>query len=233
MGHRWRAVGLRLCLLSALILLVVAIFPVGEWLLAPLENRFPPAHLAHVDGILLLSEVEEPQLTDMRGQPVTYMSASNYFVFANLVRAWPDAKLAFSGGSGALLFKSQVKSTNSDVARQLLHTLGISTERVVFEDSSRTTHENAVMSAALIHPGKEAWLLVASASHMPRSIACFREAGWNVYPAPANYLTDGQLSTRLGLDLAWHMMQISVAAHEYIGLVVYWLMGYISSPWPR
>jgi hypothetical protein len=31
------------------------------------------------------------------------MSASNYFVFANLVRAWPDAKLAFSGGSGALL----------------------------------------------------------------------------------------------------------------------------------
>jgi uncharacterized SAM-binding protein YcdF (DUF218 family) len=68
---------------------------------------------------------------------------------------------------------------------------------------------------------------------MPRSIACFREAGWNVYPAPANYLTDGQFSTRLGLDLAWHLMQISVAAHEYVGLVVYWLMGYISSPWPR
>jgi uncharacterized SAM-binding protein YcdF (DUF218 family) len=233
MGHRWRAVGLRLCLFSTLLLLIVAIFPVGEWLLVPLENRFPPAHLAHVDGILLLSEVEEPQLTEMRGQPVTYMSASSYFVFANLVRAWPDAKLAFSGGSGALLFRSDVKSTNSDVARQLLHTLGISTERVVFEESSRTTHENAVMAAALIHPGKETWLLVASASHMPRSIACFREAGWNIYPAPANYLTDGQFSTQLGLDLAWHLMQISIAAHEYWGLVAYWLMGYISSPWPR
>jgi uncharacterized SAM-binding protein YcdF (DUF218 family) len=233
MGHRWRAVGLRLCLLSALLLLVVAIFPVGEWLLVPLENRFPPALPAHVDGILLLSEVEEPQLAEMRGQPVTYMSASNYFVFANLEKAWPDAKLAFSGGSGALLFKSDVKSTNSDVARQLLHTLGISTERVVFEDRSRTTYENAVMSAALIHPGKETWLLVASASHMPRSIACFREAGWNIYPAPANYLTDGHFSWRLGLDLAWHLMQISVAAHEYVGLVSYWLMGYTISPWPK
>jgi uncharacterized SAM-binding protein YcdF (DUF218 family) len=232
MGSRWRGVGLRLCLLSALLLLVVAIFPVGEWLLVPLENRFPPAHLAHVGGILLLAEVEQPQMTEMRGQPVTYMSASNYFVFANLVRAWPDAKLAFSGGSGALLFKFHVKSTNSDVARQLLNTLGISTERVVFEDSSRTTHENAVMSAALIHPGKEVWLLVASANHMPRSIACFREAGWNIYPAPANYLTDGQFSSRLGFDLAGHLMQISIAAHEYLGLVAYWLMGYISSPWP-
>jgi uncharacterized SAM-binding protein YcdF (DUF218 family) len=233
MGHRWRAVGLRLCLFSTLLLLIVAIFPVGEWLLVPLENRFPPAHPAHVGGILLLSEVEEPQLTEMRGQPVTYMSASSYFVFANLVRAWPDAKLAFSGGSGDLLFRSDVKSTNSDVARQLMNTLGISTKRVVFEESSRTTHENAVMAAALIHPDKETWLLVASASHMPRSIACFREAGWNIYPAPANYLTDGQFSTRLGLDLSWHLMQISIAAHEYWGLVAYWLMGYITSPWPR
>src|SRR3984885_15262149 len=213
MGHRWRAVGLRLCLLSTLLLLVVAIFPVGEWLLVPLENRFPPVHLAHVNGILLLAEVEEPQMTEMRGQPVTYMSASNYFVFANLVRAWPDAKLAFSGGSGTLLFESRVKSTNSDVARQLLNTLGISTERVVFEDSSRTTHENAVMSAALIRPGKEVWLLVASANHMPRSVACFREAGWNIYPAPADYLTDGQFSSGLAFDLAGHLMQISIAAH--------------------
>lgn len=161
------------------------------------------------------------------------MSASNYFVFANLVRAWPNAKLAFSGGSGTLLFESRVKSTNSDVARQLLNTLGILTERVVFEDSSRTTHENAVMSAALIHPGKEAWLLVASANHMPRSIACFREAGWNIYPAPAGYLTDGQFSSRLGFDLACYLMQISIAAHEYLGLVAYWLVGYISSPWPK
>jgi uncharacterized SAM-binding protein YcdF (DUF218 family) len=232
MGRHWRAAGLRLCLLIAVLLFAVAIFPVGEWLLVLLENRFPPAHLAHVGGILLLAEDEQPQMTEMRGQPVTYMSASNYFVFANLVRAWPDAKLAFSGGSGTLLFKSRAKRTNSGVARQLLKTLGIPPEHVVFEDRSRTTYENAVMSAALIHPGKEAWLLVASASHMPRSIACFREAGWNIYPAPADYLTDGQLSSGLAFDLAGHLMQISIAAHEYLGLVAYWVMGYISSPWP-
>jgi uncharacterized SAM-binding protein YcdF (DUF218 family) len=89
------------------------------------------------------------------------------------------------------------------------------------------------MSAALIHPGKEVWLLVASASHMPRSIACFRNAGWNIYPAPADYLTDGQFSSRLEFDLAGHLMQVTIAAHEYVGLVAYWLMGYISSPWPR
>ena len=46
MRRRWRAVGLRLCLLRTLLLLVVAIFPVGEWTLVPLENRFSQAHLA-------------------------------------------------------------------------------------------------------------------------------------------------------------------------------------------
>src|SRR5271170_6114078 len=94
---------LRLCLALVLLLLVVAISPVGEWLLVPLENRFPPAHPIHVDGILLLAEDEQPQITEMRGQPVTYVSASNYLVFASLVRAWPNAKLAFSGGPGTLL----------------------------------------------------------------------------------------------------------------------------------
>jgi len=46
------------------------------------------------------------------------------------VKAWPEAKLAFSGGSGTLLLKSRVRSTNSDVALQLLKTLGISTEHM-------------------------------------------------------------------------------------------------------
>jgi uncharacterized SAM-binding protein YcdF (DUF218 family) len=116
------------------------------------------------------------------------------------------------------------------VARQVLNILGVPTGRVIFEDRSRTTHENAVMCAALIHPGKEVWLLVASASHMPRSGACFRHAGWNIYPAPADYLTHGQFLSRLGFDLAGHLMQITIAAHEYAGLMACWLMGHINSP---
>ena len=31
----------------------------------------------------------------------------------------------------------------------------------------------------------------------------------------------------------WTSDAISNAAHEYLGLEAYWLMGYISSPWPR
>jgi hypothetical protein len=40
----------------------------------------------------------------------------------------------------------------------------------------------------------------------------------------------GQFSSRLGFDLAGHLMQISITAHKYLGLVGYWLIGYISSP---
>src|SRR5271168_2033611 len=65
----WRVFGRRICFAMALLLFLIAIFPVGDWLLLPLENRFPAAKLDHVDGIILVGEDESPELAAARGQP--------------------------------------------------------------------------------------------------------------------------------------------------------------------
>jgi uncharacterized SAM-binding protein YcdF (DUF218 family) len=79
----------------------------------------------------------------------------------------------------------------------------------------------------------QTWLLVTSAFHMPRAMACFRKAGWNVAPATIGYLTDGTFSTRLQFNLGEHLMEMAWAEHEYYGLLAYWLMGYTDSLWPN
>lgn len=63
--------------------------------------------------------------------------------------------------------------------------------RVLYDDQSRTTWENAVNAFTLGQPKPgETWLLVTSASHMPRAIGAFRGAGWPMMlPWPVAYRT--------------------------------------------
>jgi uncharacterized SAM-binding protein YcdF (DUF218 family) len=228
----WQAAGHRLCFDIAFLLFFIAIFPAGQWMLVPLENRFPPAKPDHVDGIIVIGGDENAMLTEARGQPSVRASADFYLVFATLARAWPQARLVYAGGASQLVPLS--KLTNAEVAKEALTAYDVPIDRVTFETKSRTTHENAVDAAMIVHPKpSEKWLLVTSAHHMPRAIASFRKEGWNVYAAPADYYTDGKLTYDLHFDFASHLGEMTMAAHEYFGLIGYWLMGYTDALWPK
>jgi uncharacterized SAM-binding protein YcdF (DUF218 family) len=58
------------------------------------------------------------------------------------------------------------------------------------EGESRTTWENATMSAAMLLPqGVKRVILVTQAWHMPRSVWSFEKAGLSVVPAPVGFLS--------------------------------------------
>ena len=152
-------------------------------------------------------------------------------MFANLARRFPSAKLVFSGGSPIETLPGG--STNASVAKSILQEIGLDPNLVSYDDESRTTYENAMASTAMIKPkADQNWLLVTSAFHMPRAIACFRKAGWNVYAAPADYQSPGIYSFKPDFELARHLMQMQTALHEYIGLVAYKLLGKVDTIWP-
>ena len=225
--------GRRITLTATGVFFIIAVFPVGDWALKPLEDRFPPQRPDHVDGVIMIGGDEHPNITAHRGQPSMLEAARRYLVFAELARRYPQAQLVFSGGSGRLVSEDATLK-DAEVARQTLNQIGVPTERMIFEDRSRTTHENATFSADLIHPRPDqTWLLVTSAFHMPRAMACFRAAGWPVLPAPAGYMTSTVASYRPTALLSEHLYKLTFAIHEYYGLVTYWLAGYIASPWPQ
>lgn len=229
-NERWQRAGRRLCFLLAITLFLVGVLPVGHWSLNPLENRFPPERPERVDGIILLAGDETPFLTENRKQASARESARRYITFAGLSREYPRAKLAFLGGNPDILSKDTM--TNADVARALLKAVGVPTEKVVIEDKSRNTYENAIMGSAAVKPGKDDnWLLVTSASHMPRALLTFRKAGWNVYPAPTNYYTAQSFPFRLGFNVFRQLRDLNTAVYEHVGLIVYWILGRIDYPW--
>ena len=211
----------------ALLALAIAALPICDWLLHPLEDRFPPpaAEPAHVDGIVVLGGAVEPRMAELHGGTPLNDSAERMTAFAGLARRHPEARLVFTGGSGAL---RPGLLTEADIAGRLFADLGVDGARLTLERKSRNTWENAVFSKELMTPlPGETWLLVTSAMHMPRSMGIFRRIGWTMVPWPVAYRTGHD-----EFDLASRLGRIDDAVREWIGLVAYHLEGRTESWFP-
>lgn len=221
----WRRFGRRVATIAAIAYVALIVLPVGGWLTMPLENRFPaPSEMpAQVDGILVLGGSVSPGLTVARGQPALNANAERLVEFVALARRYPDARLAFTGGGKSV---GEGHPTEATISLLILDQLGLDTSRVVVEDRSTDTYGNAVLTREIVHPrAGETWLLVTSAWHMPRAMGAFRAAGWSVVPYPVDYTTGGALGVSVGLDPIYQFPAITLAVHEWVGLLVYRLLG--------
>jgi uncharacterized SAM-binding protein YcdF (DUF218 family) len=230
---RWRRLSRILLLAGIGGLLALLLLPLDQWAMRPLEDRFarPDPPPAHVDGIIVLGGAILGQFTADRGLPTLSPGADRITEFVTLARRYPQARLVFTGGGADPAFDIPAEA---DQARPLLADLGLPAERVVFEAESRTTWENAVLSFQLLHPRPdETWLLVTSASHMPRSVGTFRAAGWRVVPWPVGYKTTRtHVFHTVGEPFGERLARFDWAVHEWIGMVAYWLLGHSSAPFP-
>ena len=70
----------------------------------------------------------------------------------------------------------------------LLEALNINLERVIFENQSRNTIENATFTKKLVIPSlNQHWIIITSAFHMPRAKTIFENEGLVVVPFPVNF----------------------------------------------
>jgi uncharacterized SAM-binding protein YcdF (DUF218 family) len=221
-----------LAILSLLALGILAEAPIGDWLIRPLEDRFPPppADIAPPDGIIVLGGAINDSVSRSRGQ-IAFDEGERVVEAAILARRYPHARLIFSGGNGSL---SATASTEAQQAEKLWIALGVDPSRILLEDRSRNTDENARFTGALLHPEpSQRWLLVTSAFHMPRSMGLFEKAGFNAVAFPVGYKTPrpGE-AVFWTLDPARNLRVLETAMKEWIGLPTYWLTGRIDQVFP-
>ncbi len=203
----------------------VFLLPVSTALVLPLESRFTrPATLpGPVTGILVLGGAVEQRLTAAHGIPALNGAAERMTEAVALARRHPEARLVFTGGSAAIMPGGP---TEADTARRLFADLGLPSSRLTFEDESRNTWENALLTHRLVNPrAEETWLLVTSASHMPRAVGSFRAAGWRVVPWPVNHTTGADPTLWYNWPFPTRLNQSEGALREWIGLAVYRLTG--------
>lgn len=212
---------------------VLAVLPIGPWMMRALEDRFPvmgepPADIA---GIIVLGGAVTPLVSAERGKPALNEAAERMTVLPVLAARFPHAKLVFSGGSGLVLDQD---AKEAPVAATLWAELGMDTGRIVFETDSRNTWENAVRTRELLSPPDGSrWLLVTSAAHMPRAVGVFRRVGWTVVPYPVDFTIPERHLRRFGPGFAPGLMLARQAFREYLGLVAYRIMGRTDRLFPR
>lgn len=219
-ASRWSRVGKWLAAIGTSLLLAVAFLPTDDWLMAPLENRFPPPRSmpVRVDGIIVLGGAIDAERSVSHGIPSLNEEAERLTTFVTLARLYPSAKLVFTSGTGSI-FADRPKE--ADVAKSLFADLGMDTAKIIFEREARNTFENAVFSKRLAQPKPgEIWVLITSAWHMPRAVGIFRRAGWPVVPWPVAYKTGGDYDP----SLITHLADLDRAAHEWLGLLAYRLL---------
>jgi uncharacterized SAM-binding protein YcdF (DUF218 family) len=230
----WARLGRNLLLTGASALLVCGLLPVSDLLIAPLENRFPRAELERDTrppaGVIILGGAEDARATPPRELAGLNEAAERYTEAVALARRYPQARIVFSGGSGALLSTELPEAVS---AGRLLVALGVPRERITLEDRSRSTHENAAFTARMLGaPLDGRWLLITSAWHMPRAVGCFRGVGLNVEAWPVDYRTSGRIEARFNSAIPEGLRRLDFAMKEYIGLLAYYVTGRTAALFP-
>ena len=223
---RFARFGRRLMVTALVLLAICAFSPLSNFLLYPLEQRFPKwdSSRGDPDGIIVLGGSLDPDLAAAHGEPVILGAAGRITGAATLALRYPNARLVFTGGSPNLLHND---AKEADYATALFQGLGIAKSRLIMERLSRNTGENAEFTKALVKPKPgERWLLVTSAYHMPRSMGLFRTAG---FPVEA-YPVDWKVGTREDL-LEYHLVAkdglvlVDTGVREWLGLIANRLTG--------
>ena len=206
-------------ILGLFLFLLIAFLKVvsGSLLLRPLETRFPPGKRTpgdQITGIVLIGGFHlDIRIADERFDIRTGMS-QRVMETVRLSKLYPKAKILYSGGG-----------TEAQLGKEILVRLGVERGRIILEDRSKSTAENASFSKLVVAPNRsEKWLLVTSAFHMPRAMGAFRAIGFPVEADPVDFK-----SSKKDADQG---EQAVLALREYMALFAYWLSGQSNELFP-
>lgn len=230
---RFARAGRKLLIGCVILFAIVGLSSLGNILILPLEERFPvwDETKGAPDGMIVLGGAIGPELSLTRNEVSLNESAERVTIVATLARKFPKARIVYSGGNGGLIIRD---GNEAEFALELFQSFGIDSGRMVAEDRSRNTIENAVFSKHLANPKPgERWLLVTSAYHMPRSIGTFRAAGFEVEAYPVDFRTRGPIDAFVPFGtVADGLRRTDTAVREWVGLIAYWVTGNSSELYP-
>ena len=122
-------------------------------------------------------------------------------------------KLILSGGPGP-----DAVSSAAQAMAQLAQNLGVGRQDVILETRSRDTEDEARLVEPIV--GKQPFILVTEASHMPRAMALFRKQGTHPIADPMDFRTshDQAIAPDEVFPDAEVLRGSQRAVYEYLGL---------------
>ncbi len=157
-----------------------------------------------------------PLLSQMNTHPVVRLMEG-----IRIYRKFPGSRLLLSGG-GAFDSVSE-----AEVMARVTREMGIPDRDIILESKSKDTRDEALFIKPMV--GNEPFVLVTTASHIPRSMALFKKLDMNPIASPVGHIVkDGQrLSHYSFFPSPGNLRNAEMAIHEYIGMTWAKLRGQI------
>ncbi len=221
--------------ISLFILLIASNAWVSSLLMQSLEwQQISEEELPQAEAILLLGGSTRIPAPPRKTIEITE-AGDRVLYAAHLYKAGKAPLIIATGGRIAWLKNAPPEA---DSMKILLIEIGVPASAIIEETQAVNTYENALYTKEILEQrGIQTSLLVTSASHMPRSLRVFQKQGIDVIPAPTDFLvtkvdweqlqSTPQATLLNLLPNAENLKQTTQALKEYIGMVVYWLKGWI------
>lgn len=213
----WRRTGALLAVGALLALLVLSTPLCAYLLLRTLEPAaLRPGQLGNAQAIVILAGGRHRSAPEWGGETVNLHT---------LVRLRYGAELARRSGLPVLVTGGSSNPRDEPEARQMQRVLerefAVPTRWV--EQASRTTQENADLSARILLPlDIRRVVLVTEGFHMPRAQLVFQRAGFDVVPAPTGLQGWRSLRSSAHLLPSSEALRLShIALREWVALLLY------------
>ncbi|HDT0415844.1 TPA: envelope biogenesis factor ElyC [Klebsiella michiganensis] len=212
----------KLCVsLGWLLLLLLSLQPVADSLLKPIEDKYPTWR-----------GEKRVQYVVVLGGGYTWnpdWAPSSNLINNSLPRLTEGIRLWYENPGSKLIFTGAAAKTNpvstAEAGARVAESLGIPRSEILVLDKPKDTEEEA--AAVKMAIGDAPFLLVTSASHLPRAMLFFRRAGLTPLPAPANQLAiESPLNPweRAIPSPVW-LMHSDRVGYETLGRIWQWLKG--------
>jgi len=120
------------------------------------------------------------------------------------------SKLIFTG------YKGKTNTSNAQMNAKLAIGLGVDIANIIINGLPADTKEEALFTKSVV--GEEPFVLVTSASHMPRAILLFESLGMHPIPAPTDFHKE-EFIGYLRVPEAKYLEVSTIAIHEYLGIL--------------
>jgi uncharacterized SAM-binding protein YcdF (DUF218 family) len=193
---------------GVLLLLILSNAQIGDLLLSPLESKYPP--LGSLSALGNDSQAPVRWIAVLGGGPIH----SRFIEGARVQQAVPNSKLLLS-----------VSDDESSVheAIEMARMIGLRREDLIIMQEAKNTREEVNRMSQII--GKNRFVLLTSASHMPRAMALFQDAGMDPLPAPIEYMVTSRPSYENWIPSSGSLHLSERAIYEYLGLLWFRLVG--------
>lgn len=184
-------------------------------LLRPLEYKYDsPRNLGEISDAKWVVVLGGGHISDSRVPITSQISGTSLVRLVEGIRLHkmlPGSKLILSGGGGF------DPVPNAKIMADVAMAIGVDREDLILESVSRDTKDEARLIQKIV--GSDRFVLVTSASHMPRSVPLFKKLGMRPVPAPtAHQVKERQaMSPGTFFPSTGNLRKAENAFHEYLG----------------